>query len=66
MFVHFGAKLSNILKFKLLFSVQCATVNSLKIIKPHYRSEGRRQVSGGVFGGCMALSEDNRDKCHEG
>ena len=35
-------------------------------IKPHYRSEGRRQVSGGVFGGCMALSEDNRDKCHEG
>ena len=32
MFVHFGAKLSNIiLKFKLLFSVQCATVNSLKI-----------------------------------
>ena len=36
------------------------------LISPHYRSEGRRQVSGGVFGGCMALSEDNRDKCHEG
>ena len=32
MFVHFGAKLSNIiLKLKLLFSAQCATVNSLKI-----------------------------------
>ena len=32
MFVHFGAKLSNIiLKFKLLFSVQYATGNSFKI-----------------------------------
>ena len=40
-------------------------VRIINIIKPHYRSEGRRQVSGGVFGGCMALSEDNRDKCHE-
>ena len=27
------------------------------IIKPHYRSEGCRQVSGCVLGGCMALSE---------
>ena len=32
MFVHFGAKSSNIiLKFKLFFGVQCARVNSLKI-----------------------------------
>ena len=34
-------------------------------ISPHYRSEGRRQVSGGFFGGSMALSEDYRDKCHK-
>ena len=33
-------------------------------ISPHYRSEGRRQVSGGFFGGIMALSEDYRNKCH--
>ena len=25
---------------------------------PHYRSEGRRQGSCGVFGGCFALSAD--------
>ena len=35
------------------------------LISPHYRSERRRQVSGGVFGGSMALSEDYRDKCHK-
>ena len=34
-------------------------------ISPHYRSEGRRQVSGGFFGGNRALSEDYRDKCHK-
>ena len=48
-----------ILRYGIQFSCIC-------LIKPHYRSEGRRQESGGVFGGCMALSEDNRDKCHEG
>ena len=36
-----------------------------RAIRPHYRSEGRRQVSGGFFGGSMALSEDYRDKCHK-
>ena len=37
-----------------------------KIIKSHYRSEGRRQVSGGVFWDCMALSAHYRDSCHHG
>ena len=35
-------------------------------IKPHYLSEGRRQVSGGVFWGCMALSAHYRDSCQHG
>ena len=54
--------------FQIAFrsKVQNNLLTNLKVkISPHYRSEGRRQVSGGVFGGSMALSEDYRDKCHK-
>ena len=35
----------------------------INIIKPHYRSEGPRQGSGGVFGASMALSAQCRSVC---
>ena len=33
-----------------------ASVNIYEYIKPHYRSEGPRQGSSGVFGGVLLLS----------
>ena len=49
------------------WAVSKKNIKILNIIIPHYRSEGRRQVSGDVFGGCMAQSEDHSFfyKCHK-
>ena len=55
-------KAETLQKFKVLSRAD--TQIFLFIITPHYRSDGRQQVSGGLFGGSMALSEDYRDKCH--
>ena len=56
---------SNFSNFKWLGKFHHGDGGETIPISPHYRSEGRRQVSGGVFGGFMALSEDYRDKCHK-